>query len=166
MYLRVGEANPPTPLVQTSFDDRNAVVSPDGRWLAYETNSSGRFEVYVRPFPGTDSGQWQVSNEGGVQPQWTRDGHELFYFAPDGALMRVPVEARDATWNAGKPVKALEGRYYTGGDNARLIGRQYDISPDGERFLMIKPPASGQGVASPIVVLNWQEELKRLVPVR
>ena len=103
-----------TPLLQTKFDERNGIVSPDGRWLAYESNSSGSFEIYVRPFPNVGGGQWQVSTAGGTRPLWARSGKELFYVGADGALLRVPVEASGATWNAGTPMKLLEGRYYTG----------------------------------------------------
>ena len=152
-----------TPLLQTKFDERNGIVSPDGRWLAYESNSSGPFEIYVRPFPNVGGGQWQVSTAGGRQPLWARSGKELFYVGADGALLRVPVEASGATWNAGTPMKLLEGRYYTG---AALAGRTYDVSPDGQRFLMIKAPGTDASAAPPalIVVQHWDEELKRLVP--
>ena len=97
-----------TPLLQTKFDERNGIVSPDGRWLAYESNSSGSFEIYVRPFPNVGGGQWQVSTAGGTRPLWARSGKELFYVGADGALLRVPVEASGATWNAGTPTKLLE----------------------------------------------------------
>src|SRR5258707_1166321 len=118
-----------TPLLQTKFDERNGIVSPDGRWLAYESNSSGSFEIYVRPFPNVGGGQWQVSTAGGRQPLWARSGKELFYVAVDGALLRVPVEASGATWNAGTPMKLLGGRYYTGPGSAGA-GRAYDVSAD------------------------------------
>jgi Tol biopolymer transport system component len=151
-----------TPLLQTKFDERNGIVSPDGRWLAYESNSSGPFEIYVRPFPNVGGGQWQVSTAGGRQPLWARSGKELFYFGADGALLRVPVEASGATWNAGTPMKLLEGRYYTGAGS----GRAYDVSADGQRFLMIKAPGGDSTASSPslIVVQHFDEELKRLVP--
>jgi serine/threonine-protein kinase len=153
-----------TPLLQTKFDERNGIVSPDGRWLAYESNSSGPFEIYVRPFPNVGGGQWQVSTAGGRQPLWARSGKELFYVGSDGALLRVPVEASGATWNAGTPVKLLEGRYYTGTGS----GRAYDVSADGERFLMIKAPGGDSAPSSPsmILVQHFDEELKRLVPSR
>ena len=83
-----------TPLVQSPFTERNGIVSPDGRWLAYEANDSGRFEIYVRPFPDVNSGRWQVSTAGGTRPLWARSGQELFYVSPTGALMRVGVDAR------------------------------------------------------------------------
>ena len=153
-----------TPLLQTKVDERNGIVSPDGRWLAYDSNSSGSFEIYVRPFPNVGGGQWQVSTAGGRQPLWARSGRELFYVGADGALLRVPVEASGATWNAGMPMKLLERRYYNGSNT----GRTYDVSPDGQRFLMIKAPGTDAGAATPalIVVQHWDEELKRLVPTR
>ena len=156
-----------TPLLQTKFEERNGIVSPDGRWLAYESNSSGRFEIYVRPFPNAGGGQWQVSTGGGTTPLWARNGKELFYVGPDGALLRVLVEASSATWNAGTPAKLLEGRYFTAG-GGETLGRTYDASPDGQRFLMIKAPGADATAAPPsiIVVQHWDEELKRLVPTK
>src|SRR5207253_8423098 len=114
------------PLLQTSYDERNGVISPDGQWLAYDSNSSGRFEIYVRPFPDTNAGQWQVSIVGGTRPVWARNGKELFYFSLDGALMRVPVEASGRAWNAGTPAKLLDARYLVPGANTNP-GRTYDI---------------------------------------
>ena len=152
-----------TPLLQTKSDELNGIVSPDGRWLAYESNSSGPFEIYVRPFPNGGLPR-QVSTAGGRQPLWARSGKELFYVGGNGALLSVPVEASDTTWNNGTPMKLLEGRYVTGG----TLGRMYDVSPDGRRFLMIKAPATDASAAPPalIVVQHWDEELKRLVPTK
>jgi serine/threonine-protein kinase len=153
------------PLLETPFEERGGIVSPDGHWLAYESNSSGQFEIYVRPFPNVGAGQWQVSNAGGVQGLWARSGRELFYLAPDGALLTVPVEPRGTTWGAGTATKLFAGRYYTGADSSR----QYDVSPDGQRFLMIKEAGATNQTATPpqvIVVQHWTEELKRLVPTK
>jgi hypothetical protein len=121
----------------------------------------------VRPFPNAGGGQWQVTTAGGTTPLWARSGKELFYLAPDGALLRVPVEASGSTWNAGTPTKLLEGRYYTAGGGP-TAGRNYDVSPDGQRFLMIKAPGTDPTAAPPslIVVQHWDEELKRVVPPR
>jgi hypothetical protein len=135
MQLRLDGTHAVTPLVRTPFSERNGEVSPDGRWLAYDANDSGRFEIYVRPFPDVSSGHWQVSMEGGTRPLWARDGHELFFLAPTGALMRVGV-ARGSTWVATAPTKLFEGHY---GAPAIFLDRTYDVSPDGRRFLMIKP---------------------------
>ncbi len=148
------------PLVQTPFNERNGVVSPDGRWLAYESDSSGRFEIYVRPFPNVHAGQWLISTAGGTRPLWAPSGLELFYVGPDGSLMAVRVDARSGTWVAGQPAKIVEGPYYTQSGNP---GRTYDIAPDGRRFLMVKLPAATPQI---VIVQNWTEELKRLVPTR
>jgi serine/threonine-protein kinase len=150
--------------VQTPFIERNGEVSPDGRWLAYEANDSGRFNIYVRPFPDTASGYWQVSTEGGTRPLWARNGQELFYLDPTGAVMRVAV-THGTTWAATAPTKLFDGPY---GAIANQSGRTYDISPDGERFLMIKAESSDEAgaPASIVVVQNWGEELKRLTAAR
>jgi eukaryotic-like serine/threonine-protein kinase len=153
-----------TPLVQSPFIERNGSVSPDGRWLAYEANDSGRFEVYVRPFPGVNSGRWQVSTTGGTRPIWARSGQELVYVSPTGAVMGVGV-TRGPSWAATTPTQVVKEGYFT---NLNWWGRSYDISPDGSRFLMIKEggPDGTSTPASIIVVQNWVEELKRLVPTK
>jgi eukaryotic-like serine/threonine-protein kinase len=166
---RVEPVEPPRfePLLETRFEERGGIVSPDGQWLAYESNSSGRFEIYVRPFPHVGDGQWQVSTAGGVQPLWARSGRELFYLAPDGALLLVPVDPRGSAWNAGTATKLVAGHYFTGG--GVFTARQYDVSPDGQRFLMIKEGGGTDQTATPpqiIVVQHFDEELKRLVPTK
>ena len=165
MMLTLGKDRGVRPLVQTRFVERNGEVSPDGRWLAYESNESGQYQISVRPFPDADNGRWQVSTGGGTQPLWARNGQELFYLAPDGALMSVPV-SRGTTWTAGSPSRVLEGRYYRG--IATNVSRTYDVSVDGRRFLMIKPTAIDETAPPPsiVVVENWMEELKRLVPAK
>ena len=163
MQLRLDGTHAATPLVQTPSSERNGEVSPDGRWLAYEANDSGRFNIYVRPFPDVSSGFWQVSTDGGTRPLWSRNSDELFYVTVAGALMRVGV-APGPTWAATAPTKLFEGRY---GAMANQNGRTYDIAPDGTRFLMIKPAGAADQTAVPtslVVVQNWREELKRLVP--
>ena len=152
------------PLVQSPFVDRNGVISPDGRWLAYESNDSGRFQVFVRPFPDVNEGKTQVSTVGGTEPRWARNSQELFYLAPDGALMSVPVE-RGPTWRAGVPIKLIDLPYTRRSDISN--SQTYDVSPDGKRFLMIKE-GSGPDQTPPTieVVQNWTEELKRLVPTK
>ncbi len=153
-----------TPLVQSPFNERNGIISPDGRWLAYEANDSGRFEIYVRPFPEVNSGHWQVSTTGGTRPLWARSGQELIYVSPTGALMRVGV-ARGPSWAATTPTLLVKEGYFT---SPVWWGRMYDISPDGQRFLMIKEGGADGPAAPPsiIVVQHWVEELKRLVPTK
>jgi len=150
-------------LLSTESTERNAVVSPDGRWLAYESNSSGRFEIYVRPFPNVSAGQWLISTAGGTRPLWAPSGQELFYVEPDGALVGARVDTRGGTWSAGTPAKILEGPYLTGDKNS---GRTYDVSTDGKRFLLVKQPANQTAGPQIVVVQNWFDELKRLVPER
>jgi Tol biopolymer transport system component len=156
------------PLVLSPSNDMNAAVSPDGRWLAYESTESGRQEIFVRPFPDVAGGRWQVSTTGGRQPVWSHNGGELFYVGPNAAIMTVPVE-RGGIWQNGAPVQLFRGRYnFTGSAGAQTlggtVGRTYDVAPNG-RFLMIKEAAANDSVTTNIVVIqNWTEELKRLVP--
>ena len=150
------------PLLETRFEETNGTVSPYGRWLTYESNRTGRYEIYVSPFPNVSGGQRQVSSTGGIQPLWVRSGRELFYVAPDGALMTVPVQSHDTTWSAGTATKLFAASYFTGG-----IARGYDVSSDGQRFVMIKEGGGTDQIAAAsqiIVVQHWAEELKRLVP--
>ena len=154
-----------TRLLQTRFNEFNGTVSPDGRWLAFESNSSGSAEIYVRPFPNVAGGQWQVSAAGGRSALWARNGKELFYIGAGGTLFRVSVDASGGSWSAGTPVKLFEGPYYLSSANG-ASGRMYDVSPDGQRFLMIKSlNADASAAPAIIVVQHWNEELKRLVGV-
>ena len=162
MALELDGTRRVTPLLQSRFTERNGALSPDGRWLAYEANDSGQFEIYVRPYPNVDSGLSVVSDNGGVMPIWTRDGRELIYVSPTGALMRVEVAA-GSSWSATRPSVVVKEGYFT---NPSWWGRSYDVSPDAQRFLMIKEGGPG-GAAPPtsvVVVQQWFEELKRLVP--
>jgi len=153
-----------TPLIQKPFNERNAEISPDGKWMAFQSNESGTEEVYVRPFPDVESGRWQVSTTGGFHPAWAPNGRELFYVAADGRLMAVDVRSQGG-FAAGVPRMLVDGGFYF---NLVAQGRSYDISPDGTRFLLIEAPNTGTqaDTAGLTVVLNWAEELKRLVPTR
>jgi serine/threonine-protein kinase len=152
---------PPRALLAETYSESNGVVSPDGRWLAYQSNESGRDEIYVRPFPDVNSGRWQVSTDGGTRPLWSRNGRELFYYLPPGVIMSAPI-APDTSFTAGMAAVVVKGTYLS-----PQTGRMYDVSPDGRRFLLIKE-SPGEGPAPPppqlIVVQHWVEELKRLVP--
>ena len=153
----------PVPLVQNSkFVERNGEVSPDGRWLAYESDQSGFFQVYLRPFPEKNAERWTVSTGGGSFPAWARNSSaELFYLRPDGRLMSVPIRAGSAS-PVGTPRVAVDARYFSA-----LITRSYDVSPDGKRFLMIENSGGGSdadNAANPVVVLNWAEEIKAKLP--
>ena len=143
------------PFHQTSFWESKAMFSPDGRWLAYSSRESGRNEVYVRPYPGPGE-KVQISNNGGMDPEWALDGRELFYWN-DNQLMTVPVEL-DPNFIAGQPSLVLEGETET---SSALVGI-YDVSPNGNSFIMVQP--STEPPRDIHVVFNWFEELKRIVP--
>jgi serine/threonine-protein kinase len=161
MVLRLDPRPHVEPLLQTSFSEGAGEVSPDGRYIAYHSNESGRDEVYVRPFPMVEGGgRWTISNAGGSRPAWSRDGKELFYFDATRAMMMVPIQATP-TFSAGTPTKLFDGPWY-----AVATTRPYDVSRDGQRFLMIRDTdGANSGPATMTVVVNWFEELKRLVPV-
>jgi serine/threonine-protein kinase len=153
-------------LVDTRSDERGGIVSPDGHWLAFESNRSGRYEVYVQPFPNGGAGAVvPVSSEGGVQPRWGPKGQELFYVTPDGAMISVPVRLSGGAWAAGTPTRLFNGPYATRDGQTISAGPQYDTL-DGQRFLMLKSEAeapTAPDAVEIIVVQNWLEELKRLV---
>jgi Tol biopolymer transport system component len=149
-----------TPLIRTPFYELNAEISPNGRWLAYQSNESGQDEIYVRPFPNVGAARWQVSTAGGTRPLWARNGRELFYLAVNG-VNSVPVTT-DVTFTAGRSTLLIDRRYFA---PSAFVGRTYDVSHDGRRFLMIKEIGSA---SSPrlVVVQHWVEDLARRVPSR
>jgi Tol biopolymer transport system component len=145
------------PFLQTQFDERQGRFSPDGRWISYASNESGAWQVYVRGFPDS-GGKWQVSTNGGGQPQWRRDGRELFYISADRKLMAVEVSGSGPTFDAGTPKELFGLRIQSVG----LPGPRnfYAAARDGQRFLVVS--VSGDPTASPTtVVLNWTADLKR-----
>jgi serine/threonine-protein kinase len=148
----------PQPFVRTPSNETAPRFSPDGRFIAYTSNESGRYEIYVRPYPGP-GGKWQISIEGGGEPVWNPKGRELFYRSGN-KMMAVDVTTEPA-FSASKPRILFEGVYVP---TPRSFP-DYDVSPDGQRFLMLKPSEQDQTSATQInVVLNWFEELKRRVP--
>jgi hypothetical protein len=153
-------------LLDTPHEERNGEVSPDGRWLAYEGEHAarpGQLDVYVRPFPDVDAGQWQVSHAGGMQPVWARNGSELFYRDRDGAVMAARVAVKGDSFGTEKPVRLFQGRYLT---RSGHLGRSYDVSPDGRRFLMLKDRAVDPKLVPPhlVVIQHLDRELKRRAP--
>jgi Tol biopolymer transport system component len=153
------------PLVRTTAIEFNPEVSPNGRYIAYQSNESGRDEIYVRPFPRVNDGRWQVSTGGGTRPTWARNGRELFYVDLANTLTAMPVHTSGATFTTSNPVKLFE----MASAASLTAARDYDVAPDGQRFLMIKetvardPHARAAGM---IVVQNWVEELKTKVGIR
>lgn len=131
----------PFVFLKTPFREAYGVFSPDGRWVAYDSNESGRYEIYVRSFvapnastPDAAAGPWQVSTAGGVYPVWRRDGKELYFLNPASAMMAAPIGVTGATLDPGAAVVLFPTRIAGGGVDAQQ-GRQYDVAPDG-RFLI------------------------------
>jgi serine/threonine-protein kinase len=149
----------PRPLVSSEKGESSDVeFSPDGRWVAYESNASGRFEVYVRPFPDVEAKRIQISPAGGQHPAWSRDGKELFFLAADGKFMATRVTLGN-TLSHDAPVPLFPaGQYWVN------VARNYDVSRDGKQFLFVR--VADQVAVRFHVVRNWIEELKRLVPTK
>ena len=154
----------PEGLVETPFEEWNGEISPDGRFIAYQSEESGQSEVYVRPSDGAANARWQVSSGGGAEPVWTRAGRELIYRGAAQRLTAVPTETSGPAFRSGRPS--------TLGITVESIGvawRSYDVSADGQRFLVMKTLAERQPDTSSagfVIVQNWFEELKRLVPAK
>ena len=148
----------PQPFLRTPSLETAPRFSPDGHFIAYASDESGRFEIYARPYPGP-GGKWQISTEGGTEPVWNPKGRELFYRIGN-KMMDVDI-ATQPTFSAGKPKMLFEGPYV-------LTPRSfpdYDVTPDGQRFLMLKPSEQEQVATTQInIVLNWFDELKQKVP--
>ena len=156
-----------TPLVQTKFDEGSPKFSPDGKWLAYCSNESGRPEVYVTPYPGPGA-RIQVSVDGGFDPVWRRKGGELYYRQND-SMMVVSV-ATQPKLTLSKP-RVLWERHYRQGTSVSCGGvgattTNYDVTADGERFVMIQDKTEEMGARQVNVVLGWAEELKRAAQAR
>jgi Tol biopolymer transport system component len=153
-----GENRKPVPFIETPvFQETHAQLSPDGRWIAYVSNESGSDEVYIQHFP-TPGLKQQVSTNGGVQPRWRRDGRELFYLAPDLKLMAVSVSGQDAL-TFGHPAALFPAAVFGGTSRAPMFRQQYDVAPDGQRFLLNVPAATGAGSPGITVVVNWTSGL-------
>ena len=146
----------PVLLLATEFNEGNARFSPDGRWVSYQTNDSGRGEIYVRPFnasgPAFGQGKWQISKDGGTLARWRADGKQIIFRAPNGSPMAVDVTANGTAFQASAPQQLFPAPGGTG---------DWDVTPDGKRFLIAIEPAQSSGDAPITVVLNWKATLKR-----
>jgi len=144
----------PIPVVTTPAGEIEPRLSPDSRWIAYSSNESGRREVYVQAFPGP-GGKWQVSSQGGRDPEWRSDGKELFFISPNGAMMGVDVTSTPSM-ELGTPKSLFLG--VAANDNP--MGHTYSVSADGQRFL-IRSPDVGAGLPATAVFVNWTAGIPR-----
>jgi eukaryotic-like serine/threonine-protein kinase len=157
--LPVSGDKKPFPFLKTPFEEREGQFSPDGKWIAYESNESGRFEIYVQPFPGP-AGKFQISTNGGAQPRWNKNGKEIFYVSLDSKMMTVPVKLSPDgdSLETGTPAALFPVRIAYG----PLPGpfkQQYAVSSDGQRFLV--NIAADEGATSPITIIyNWKPKAK------
>ena len=155
--LSLAQGSPVSDIINTPFNDYAAALSSDNRWLAYQSNESGRPEIYVRDMSAKGARR-QVTTEGGEEPHWSRDGRELYY-RNNNSFMSVPIETT-AAFQSGKPVQLFRGIY----DLRSNSGVSYDVDPKGGRFLMIRLVDDVNPPTEVRVVLNWFDELRRLVP--
>lgn len=150
------------PFLQTEFRERLAALSSDGRWIAYASNESGRREIYVQPFPGPGA-KWQISTDGGTAPVWNPNGSELFYIDRESStLWAVEVKTRPA-FAVGKPRLLFQGKQ-VGGVGGGLQAANYDVTPDGRRFVMVREEERQAEPTQFNIVVNWLNEVRRLVP--
>ncbi len=145
----------PQPFLRTQFTEWGPAFSPDGHWIAYTSDESGRYEVYVRPFPDT-GGKWQISTEGGEEPVWAHDGKEIFY--RNGEKWMAASVRIGSAFSAETPHLLFESYFIN------VPGLSHDVVPDGARQMMIQPNAQDNNPRQLNVVVNWLEELKRRVP--
>jgi Tol biopolymer transport system component len=155
LLVAMGPDSAVRPLVRTDFDNYAAVLSPNGKWLAYGSNESKDNEVYVRPFPAVDSARWTISVSGGAEPMWSRSGRELFFRTPAGDMMAVPVSTGDV-FQAGTPVKLFTSPHLLADDRHHA----YDVSLDDKQFVMVRNSQKNAQILG--VVVNWGSEIDRL----
>ena len=153
-------------LLETEFQESVPALSPDGRWIAYQSNESGEPEIYVQPFPNVDDGKWQVSTSGGFDPVWSPDGRQLFFISggQQGHLMVAEVETAP-TFSRSTPTQAVSlAALFVG-----FGGRRFDLAPDGERFIALSRGGGSQAAGDDpftglIIIENWFQELTERVP--
>ena len=152
LWVLPQETKVPVVFLKTPANELWGQFSPDGRWIAYQSNETGRYEIYVRPF-SSRGGAIPISTTGGVYPRWSRDGTELYYIAPDATMMAVSTPATASSVEAGVPVPLFQTRRLGGGLNVIGRGHQYDVTRDG-RFLI---NVDADVIAPPITLLmNWK----------
>jgi Tol biopolymer transport system component/tRNA A-37 threonylcarbamoyl transferase component Bud32 len=150
-----GQPRKASPFVESPFDKAEARISPDGRWLAYTTNDSGTYQVVVQTFPDPNGGKWSISAQGGIEPKWSHDGHELYYLAFDGKMMAVPLKT-ERGFEAGAPMALFETPL-TVNRSQTPRDRRYDVAPDG-RFLIAVPAGAPMPISA---VVDWASGLEK-----
>ena len=147
----------PQAYLKTEFNEGQGRFSPDGHLVAYTSNASGQSEVYVQTFPNPEGGKWMISRGGGTQPRWRRDGRELFFISSESKMMAVAVSPT-AVFSPGVPTALFQAPIWGGGQINNVT--RYDVSADGQRFLINAEPTDRR--ATPItVVLNWEGMVRR-----
>jgi hypothetical protein len=142
----------PAVVLATPANEMWGQFSPDGRWMAYQSNETGRFEIYVRPFPGPGV-PIPISTAGGVYARWSRDGNELYYVAPDATMMAVPIRRTPTRLSADTPVGLFKTRRVGGGVNVIGYGHQYDVAPNGRFLINVEPEFNARPIT---LVMNWK----------
>ncbi len=153
LAFRPGRDSADVELVATEFEETSPRISPDGNWMVYTSDVSGRKDVYVRPFPDVDDGLWQVSNGGGTEPLWTLDGRALVYRSGQDVMI-APVTV-DPTFSVGQPQRLFSTPAVANDDN-----HYYGVSPDAQRFLFALPVTGGGASANLVLVENFIETLR------
>ncbi len=151
----------PAVVVQTPFSENGARFSPDGKWIAYASNATGRLEVYVRPFPPASESPWQVSNQGGSRPKWGDDGKALYFLGPS-AGQQTPLMAADVRVLGGRLETDAPRELFRIGTVSPSVYSPYDVTRDGQRFLIYQPSSAAASTAPPLtVVTDWRVRLTR-----
>jgi eukaryotic-like serine/threonine-protein kinase len=157
---RTGERKP-IPFQEIAYQDQDGAISPDGRWLLYSSEQTGRREIFVQSLPvaaggsATGASKWKISTAGGSRPAWRADGKEIFFVGADGKMMAVPVESGPLAFKPGVPKPLFQTRL-----EYDAVVRSFDVSSDGKRFLLAHPVA--EGAAVPLtVILNWSTLLNK-----
>ncbi len=157
--IEPGHRDRVTPLLATPYNELNPSPSPDGRWFAYQSDDSGKYEIYVRPFEEPERRRWKVSIDGGTDPLWSRQGDEIFFRGPTGDMMAASY-VTEPEFDIKDTVTLFSGAPY-----GSAFTRNYDVSPADGRFLMLKRGKQPEGPTDGIVVVvNWSEGLKKLLP--
>jgi serine/threonine-protein kinase len=157
--IRPGLDSVPIPLVTGPFPEDGPALSPDRKWLAYTSVEPGQPEIFVRPFPGTSGGRWQVSARGGSAAVWARNGRELFFESLEGDIMTVPINA-STSFSFGEPRRLVPG---TDEGLRSLVVPYYDVTPDSHGFIMVRAAAldEASGAGRIVFVENWLSELEQ-----